>query len=68
MDADEKNLDYFIARFTELADDAEHHGLSVVVLIENADPISKQSGIWTATRGTRATAIGLIWSALMNLR
>lgn len=66
MEADEKGLDYFITRFTEVADDARDHGMSVVILVENADPISRQSSVSKIFRGTVVTSIGLLVSALMD--
>lgn len=62
----EKDLDYFLARFHELADDAHIHGLSVVILLENADPISRQSSMPKVVRGTIATSVGLLQLALMD--
>lgn len=64
----EKDLNHFLARFTELADDARDHGLSVVVLIENSDPISKQSSVSKVFRGTVATSVGLMQLALMDFQ
>ncbi len=64
----EKDLDYFIARFTELADDARDHGMSVVVLIENSDPISRQSSMTKVFRGTVVTSVGLLQCALMDFQ
>ena len=49
-----------MAKFDELADDAKEHGLSLVILVENADPISQESGFWTTHRGTQITAVGLV--------
>lgn len=66
MDAGEKDLDYFIVKFNELADDARDHGMSVAILIENADPISRQSSVSKIFRGTVITSIGLLQSALMD--
>ena len=66
MEDGEKDLDYFIAKFTEIADQARDHGLSVAILIENADPISRQSSVSKIFRGTVITSIGLLQSALMD--
>ena len=68
MEAGEKDLDYFIARFNEIADDARDHGMSVAILIENADPISRQSSVSKIFRGTVITSIGLLQSALMDFQ
>ena len=68
MEAGEKDLDYFLARFNELADDARDHGMSVAILIENADPISRQSSVSKIYRGTVITSIGLLQSALMDFQ
>ena len=64
----EKDLDYFLAKFNELADDARDHGLSVVIVIENADPISRQSSVSKVFRGTVVTLIGLLQIALMDFQ
>lgn len=66
MDTPEKNLDYFLKQFNELADDARDHGLSLVVVIENSDPIARQASVWKVVRGTMATTIGLLHYALMD--
>ena len=66
MDDQEKDLDFFLVRFNALADEAREHGLSVVVLIENTDPISRQSSVSKIFRGTVITSIGLLQSALMD--
>ena len=66
MEAGEKDLDYFISRFNEIADEAHGHGLSVAILIENADPISRVSSVSKIFRGTVITSIGLLQSALMD--
>ena len=68
MEADEKDLNYFIARFNEIADDAREHGMSVAILIENADPISKVSSVSKIFRGTVVTSIGLLQYALMDFQ
>ena len=64
----EKDLEFFLAKFNELADDAREHGLSVVILIENADPLSKKSSISKVFRGTIATSVGLLQLALMDFQ
>ena len=66
MEHQEKDLDFFLARFNALADEAREHGLSVVVLIENTDHISRQSSVSKIFRGTVITSIGLLQSALMD--
>lgn len=66
MGTPEKDLDYFLTRFAELADDARDHGLSVVIVIENADPIKRESSYSKVVRGTTATAVGLLQMALMD--
>lgn len=68
MPHDEKDLNYFLARFSDLADDAREHGLSLVILIENADPISRQSSMPKIVRGTVATTVGLLQLALMDFQ
>lgn len=68
MDDHEKDLDYFLAKFNELADDAQSHGLSVVTLIENSDPISRQSSVWPIYRGTVVNSIGLLQFGLMGFQ
>ena len=67
MDSHERDLDYFLARFTELADDAKKHGLSVAILIENDDPISQTSGFFPIYRGSPITMFGLVHRARMDL-
>ena len=62
----EKDLDHFLARFNEVADDARDHGLSVVILIENSDPILRESSLSKVVRGTAATTVGLLQLALMD--
>ncbi len=64
----EKDLDYFLSKFGELADDAREHGLSVVVIVENSDPISRESSISKIYRGTIATSVGLLQLALMDFQ
>jgi len=68
MDGQEKDLDFFLAKFNALADDAREHGLSVVVLIENTDPISRQSSVSKIMRGTVVTSVGLLQLALMDFK
>ena len=68
MEHQEKDLDFFLARFNALADEAREHGLSVVVLIENTDHISRQSSVSKIFRGTVITSIGLLQSALMDFQ
>ncbi len=68
MDDQEKDLDFFIAKFNELADDAREHGLSLVVLIENTDPISRQSSVSKIYRGTVVTSVGLLQIGLMDFQ
>ena len=67
MDSHERDLDYFLARFNELADDAKNHGLSVAILIENADPISQTSGFFSICRGSHITLLGLVHRARIEL-
>jgi hypothetical protein len=66
MEAGEKDWDYLIAKFNELADDARDHGMSVAILIENADPISRQSLVSKIVRGTVITSVGLLQSAFQQ--
>ncbi len=66
MESNEKDLDYFIDRFNELATDAKEHGLGVVVLLESADPIAGQAGYSRIFRGTQATIFGMLHMALME--
>ena len=66
MDADEKDLDYFLAKFKEDADEARDYGHHVVILIENVDPISREASVWKIFRGTVTTSIGLLQGALMD--
>ena len=67
MDSHERDLDYFLARFTELADDAKKHGLSVAILIENDDPISQTSGFFSIYRGSPITILGLVHRAQIEV-
>ena len=64
----EKDFDFFIKMFKELADDAHEHGLSVAVLLENADPILKEAGYRSIFRGTAATSVGLLHIALNGFK
>lgn len=64
----EKDLDYFTAWFTELADDERDHGVSVVVLIENSGAISRQSSMTKVFRGTVVSSVGLLQCALMDFQ
>ncbi len=66
MDAGEKDLDYFLARFNQIADEAQNHGLSVAILIENSDPISRVSSFTSIYPGTLITSIGLVQKALID--
>jgi hypothetical protein len=68
MDDQERDLDFFLNKFNALADEARDHGLSVVVLIENADPISRQSSVSKIVRGTVVTSVGLLQLALMDFQ
>lgn len=68
MDPNEKNLDYFAEKFTELANDARQHGLHIVVLIENQDPIRLESSVWKLYRGSVTTSIGLLQGALFDFQ
>jgi hypothetical protein len=62
------DLDYFIARFTQLADLASENGMSLAIIIESADPISRQSTVSKIFRGTVVTSIGLLQIALMDFQ
>lgn len=68
MDGQEKDLDFFLTKFNTLADEAREHGLSVVVLLENTDPISRQSSVSKVFRGTVVTSVGLLQIALMDFQ
>jgi hypothetical protein len=68
MSADEKDLDYFLAKFTADADEARDHGLHVVILIENVDPISRESSVSKIFRGTVTNSIGLLQGALFDFQ
>ena len=67
MSEHEKDLDYFIEKFNILADGAHSYGLSVVILMENADPIAKQSSVTSINRCTYVTEVGLLKVALRKL-
>ena len=64
----EKDLDYFIAKFSADADEARDYGLHVVILIENVDPISRGSSVSKIFRGTVTTSIGLLQGALFDFQ
>jgi hypothetical protein len=66
MSSDEKDLDYFLQQFNALADDAQSHGLSLAIVIENSDPIARQSSVSKIFRGSVVTSIGLLQLALMD--
>lgn len=61
-----RSLEDFIREFNRLADEAQENGLSVVVLLESADPIARQSTVSKVVRGTIVTTIGLLQLALMD--
>ena len=58
MNPNEKNLDYFIAKLNEIADDAERHGLSLVFLVENADPSAERADFGQLTEAPKSLPWG----------
>ena len=66
MEHDEKDVDYFLAKFHELADDAYAHGHAVACVIENNNPITFQVGVLKVMKGNPLTLIGLLQHALWD--
>ena len=63
MDED-KGIEEFSARFQALAEEAQGFGLSSVVILATADPLSKEQVIYDVGRAYRLEKIGMLQQVL----
>ena len=68
METPSPDFNYFLAKCNELANEADSYGYPVLILIDNQDPIARQSGMASVSRGPITTLLGMLHLAILQIK